>query len=240
MYDVDRRSGDSTDLGVPMQSLQHLSLAMPDSGIAPLIGLSALTFLRLKCRMPSSDAQPASDVRVAAGLFSAQFAMCNIAASVAHEASNASGTRYSALSAAVSSVRTSATTLAVALACAAAAPAAMYAVRRVWRAVVPAPAEPNEGPPAGRLRDLAQMQQLEWLEVKSSSLPTAAEWTAALAPLTRLRRLDVRNTAFSDVSALRNMGHLSVLLVSGCNGIPRSNRVLRQQAGLGLAAEVRR
>lgn len=223
-----------------MQSLQHLSLAMPDSGIAPLIGLSALTFLRLKCRMPSGDVQPASDVRLAAGLFSAQFALCNIASAVTRDASTPAGSRYSTLTAAVSSVRTSATTVAVALACAAAAPAAVYAARRVWRAVCPAPAEADEGPPPGRLRDLAQMQQLEWLEVKSSSLPTAAEWTAALAPLTRLRRLDVRNTAFSDVSALRNMGHLSVLLVSGCTGIPRSNRVLRHQAGLGLAAEIRR
>lgn len=47
------------------------------------------------------------------------------------------------------------------------------------------------------------MTQLEWLEVKSSTMPSPEEWSAALRPLTRLRRLDVRNTEFRDPLALQ-------------------------------------
>lgn len=217
-----------------MQSLQHLSLAMPDSGIAPLIGLTSLTFLRLKCRMPSTDVrQPTNSVPLAAGLFTPPFILCNLATSDL-------STPGAVVNAAATSVAESTVTVAFALACAAMTPLAVYAAKRMWRAIAPAPAELPDGSCAGRLSDLAQMQQLEWLEVKSSTLPTAAEWSAALAPLTRLRRLDVRNTAFQDVTALRNMTHLSVLLVAGCSGLPRSDRVLRDKAGLSATSEVRR
>jgi len=148
--------------------------------------------------------------------------------------------RAAPANAAITSMATSAATAAIALAGAAAAPLAVYAARRAWRAIAPPGAVTPPEMPYSRLSDLAQMQQLEWLEVKSSTLPSAAEWRAALAPLTRLRRLDVRNTAFSDVSALRGMLHLSVLLIAGCDGLPRSDRVLREKAGMVPSAEIRR
>lgn len=84
---------------------------------------------------------------------------------------------------------------------AAAFPLAVYATRRAWTAV-----SHTLFPPAldaGRLTDLCHMTQLEWLEVKSSTMPTPEEWSAALRPLTRLRRLDVRNTSFRDPHALQ-------------------------------------
>lgn len=84
---------------------------------------------------------------------------------------------------------------------AAAVPLAAYATRRAWTAV-----SQTLFPPvldAGRLSDLCHMTQLEWLEVKSSTMPTPEEWSAALRPLTCLRRLDVRNTSFRDPLALQ-------------------------------------
>eukprot|EP00892_Ulva_mutabilis_P010836 jgi/Ulvmu1/8124/UM040_0019.1 len=223
-----------------LHSLQHLSLAMPEAGIAPLVGLSTLTFLRLKCRTPNSDVrQPVSSAPLAAGLFTAQLVACNATAAMRGASGMMSARCPAPVNAAAASVASSAMTAAVALAGAAAVPLAVYAARRAWRAIVPAGAANAVEPPGGRLGDLAQMQQLEWLEVKSSTLPTSAEWTAALAPLTRLRRLDVRNTAFSDATALRDMAHLSVLLVAGCDGVARSDRVLRAQGGLGPGAEIR-
>lgn len=59
-----------------LQNLQHLSLAMPESGISPLTRLSALTFLRLKYRAPDSD--PTSVVprlALTASLFSVHLAV---------------------------------------------------------------------------------------------------------------------------------------------------------------------
>ena len=90
---------------------------------------------------------------------------------------------------------------------AAAFPLAAYATRRAWSAVTQTLFPPALD--AGCLSDLCLMTQLEWLEVKSSTMPTPEEWSAALRPLTRLRRLDVRNTAFRDPAALQARAHRS-------------------------------
>ena len=213
-----------------MQSLQHLALAMPEDGIAPLAALAALTYLRLKWRKPAAEgAWNVSGVAFAAAASTNVLAVYFFAA----RADAQQGRGGTVASAPRASLASAAAATATALAVAAAPCLLAAAVRRSMdarsRALAAAAAPP--------LAALAALTRLEWLELKGSTAVPSGAWRAALAPLVRLRRLDVRGTTFADGGALRSKPRLRVLLATPSRRVSEAS--LRRQGELAGDVRVR-
>jgi hypothetical protein len=218
---------------VALEALEHLTLAMPSEGIAPLAALRSLTLLRLKHALPARPTtvppprHPGTCVLAAwasIGLHYATMAPSRICSS------------GGSLPPPIASARTVGT----ALLAAAAPPLVAAATRALYSAAAAALAPPFEAP-AGTgpsLAPLAAMAQLEWLELRGSDAVEPCEWAPALAQLRRVRRLDVRGTSFSDGDArvLAGWRRLRVLLAQ--DSAVRSAASLRQAGGLGSDVRV--
>jgi hypothetical protein len=213
-----------------MQALQHLSIAMPECGIAPLAALTSLTFLRLKWRKPETNEIPMRQgvVFCASGM---SYALMAHYAFTSTNATNTSihGGYLDAVLAGLKIGFWSHAHAAAILVGASAAPL-LVATTRALRV----PRQPRQAPP---LAALAALTRLEWLELKGSSAVPAAAWRSVLAPLRRLRRLDVRGTTFTNGCALRGKRKLRVLLVSPSYCVSEAS--LRQQGQLSDDVRIR-
>jgi hypothetical protein len=210
---------------VELQALEHLTLAMPSEGIAPLAALRALTLLRLKHALPAlpTTAPPPRHPGT-----------CVLAAwaSLGLHYATAAAPRDCSSGASLPPPLASARTVGTALLAAAAPPLVAAAARRLCSAaaIAPAAAAACAGP---SLAPLAAMAQLEWLELRGSDAIGPREWAPALAPLRRVRRLDVRGTSFSDSNARALAGWRRLRVLLAQDSAVHSAALLRQAAGLG-------
>lgn len=215
-----------------VQALQHLALAMPEDGLAPLLRLTALTHLRLKYRLRTPPPPPpVPRHKIAGHMYLTATPLLSLHYLLQPRAAAFTSADIHAATAAAATV--TATAMA-----AAAAPALVAATATALRRWLAPPAEGPPPPPlAPELLPLGHMTQLESLELNGCTAIGESDWPQLLRRLRRLSRLDVRGTSFKHGEALQGKRRLSVIQVGGTGIVDEG--ALRKAGKLSRSVRIR-